>query len=728
MSILNTSSRQGTGNRRLTVSGWARLLGASLVLSLSAALCGCSPGNVFGAETVIVVGNLSAQPAELTYARDATVLTADRRVLVLVPRRLKNPGVDATIDCVGYLTLSVSGLPRGVQASLVDSRVCVDNSGDGATHTFAFDLQVVSSVALGRVSPGRHVVTLQAELCEIVDPNCDVNTTPLLIIIEGAAAPGGLNDLVAVPQLTSVRLSWAADAAPDSYLIERARTGAAFITVATLPAPATQYTDTGLDPATAYTYRVTPQNAAGSGPAGLVDTLTLATSNGTLAVQSTGTGSGTVSSAPAGIVCPGTCGLTAPLGSIITLTATPAVGSRFDGWEGPADCADGSITMVLEIACTARFVAAPAASGWRQIGGDLAVSGGSAPRLAVDGNGVVYAAFLQDSLGKKELLVRRYDGSIWQPVGTGSVNAATGGGGARSFGLAFDAANRPLVAWDDFSVVRVARLEGATWQLLADNLRNATTGVASNVQLEARGSTAVVAWIDAPAGTSRLAVRRYDGALWSADTAPDVGDLLALRLALDSHGLAGIAYAPNLSPSQPSLRAVRETSFGNWTALPGSADSNVGTSNTHLRTGFGFSFSINDAPIISGSRDDRYSFALVNNSVSWVAAGRVNQLVDPAGVVEDTGNSTEFLRGLTSLTSETQVVLASPRAAGNPTRIQFYVLDGNDWIAFREPLRVTGVSSAPSAAFDAMSNPLVVTVQSSTGALVGAIRAYAWAP
>jgi Divergent InlB B-repeat domain len=63
-----------------------------------------------------------------------------------------------------------------------------------------------------------------------------------------------------------------------------------------------------------------------------------------LSLSQTGSGSGTV--APAG---------TYPSGSVVTLTATPASGSIFDGWLGDADCVDGSITISGPRLCIATF-------------------------------------------------------------------------------------------------------------------------------------------------------------------------------------------------------------------------------------------------------------------------------------------------------------------------------------------------------------------------------------
>jgi Viral BACON domain len=70
-----------------------------------------------------------------------------------------------------------------------------------------------------------------------------------------------------------------------------------------------------------------------------------------------GSGAGTITSFPAGIDCGVTCATTVADGFITALVATPAAGSGFGGWSGPADCADGVVSAAANVACTATFVA-----------------------------------------------------------------------------------------------------------------------------------------------------------------------------------------------------------------------------------------------------------------------------------------------------------------------------------------------------------------------------------
>jgi hypothetical protein len=113
----------------------------------------------------------------------------------------------------------------------------------------------------------------------------------------------------------------------------------------------------------------------------------------TLTVSKTGAGSGTVTSAPAGISCGATCAGSYASGTAMTLTATPATGSTFTGWSGGGCSATGSCSLTLTTATTvtATFALLPATSfsddfarpdstvlgrGWTEPRGDFFISGG----------------------------------------------------------------------------------------------------------------------------------------------------------------------------------------------------------------------------------------------------------------------------------------------------------------------------------------------------------------
>lgn len=84
----------------------------------------------------------------------------------------------------------------------------------------------------------------------------------------------------------------------------------------------------------------------------------------TLTVATNGTGSGSVSSSPAGINCGATCSSAFTQGTLVTLTPTPAAGSTFAGWSG--DCTGTgtcTVTMSQARSVTATFTLVPPVLG-----------------------------------------------------------------------------------------------------------------------------------------------------------------------------------------------------------------------------------------------------------------------------------------------------------------------------------------------------------------------------
>lgn len=86
-------------------------------------------------------------------------------------------------------------------------------------------------------------------------------------------------------------------------------------------------------------------------------TFTAVTPNRVLTVTRTGMGTGTVTSTPVGISCGTDCTETLPDGTMVTLTAAPAMGSTFSSWTG-CDMTSGltcSLTLMADRTVTANF-------------------------------------------------------------------------------------------------------------------------------------------------------------------------------------------------------------------------------------------------------------------------------------------------------------------------------------------------------------------------------------
>jgi hypothetical protein len=87
--------------------------------------------------------------------------------------------------------------------------------------------------------------------------------------------------------------------------------------------------------------------------------LTPPTTSYGLTVTEAGTGTGTVTSSPAGINCPGTCSASFNSGTSVTLTETPGGNSTFSAWSGACSGSSGtcSVTVSSATSVTATFSA-----------------------------------------------------------------------------------------------------------------------------------------------------------------------------------------------------------------------------------------------------------------------------------------------------------------------------------------------------------------------------------
>jgi hypothetical protein len=120
-----------------------------------------------------------------------------------------------------------------------------------------------------------------------------------------------------------------------------------------------EYTITNLAKDVNYYFAVTAYDASGNESAYSSE---LSLAKYSLTVNKSGTGSGTVTSSPAGITCGTACTKGYYAGLVVTLTATPDEGSTFTGWSGGGCSGNGQclLTMSAPVTVKANFsTAAP---------------------------------------------------------------------------------------------------------------------------------------------------------------------------------------------------------------------------------------------------------------------------------------------------------------------------------------------------------------------------------
>jgi hypothetical protein len=114
---------------------------------------------------------------------------------------------------------------------------------------------------------------------------------------------------------------------------------------------ATSFTDLSVVAATTYCYRTRAFNAAAYSGYTNVACAAVSQTFG-LAVVKIGAGTGTVTSAPAGIACGASCSASYPSGTAVTLSAAAATGSTFTGWSGGGCSGAGTCTVTLTAGTT----------------------------------------------------------------------------------------------------------------------------------------------------------------------------------------------------------------------------------------------------------------------------------------------------------------------------------------------------------------------------------------
>lgn len=177
------------------------------------------------------------------------------------------------------------------------------------------------------------------------------------------AAGAGASLLATGPaQAGSLQLSWVDNSGGTAgFKVERRpATEPAFSLVGTQVPGVTTYTDAAVAQGVTYCYRVRAYNEVGeSEPSeeacgSLPDAFSVTVVLG-------GTGSGTVTSSPAGIACGSDCGESYPSGTVVTLTAAAASGSVFAGWSGGGCAGTDPCTLTgnSAVTVTASFDPAP---------------------------------------------------------------------------------------------------------------------------------------------------------------------------------------------------------------------------------------------------------------------------------------------------------------------------------------------------------------------------------
>lgn len=189
-------------------------------------------------------------------------------------------------------------------------------------------------------------------------------------------------------------------------------------------------------------------------------------------------------------------------------------------------------------------------------GGGISDSGSSQrPSLALDGSGNPYVAWLDNTSGNYEVYVKRFDEASWVEVGSGSASGSgisDTGSAYEHVSLALDGSGNPYVAWADGTYpdceIYIKRFDGTGWVEVGSGSATGggisdNSGWSGNPSLVLDGSgNPCVTWSDNTIGigNAEIYMKRYDGANWV-----EVGTGSASGGGISQNSLA--SYRPSLA-------------------------------------------------------------------------------------------------------------------------------------------------------------------------------------
>lgn len=234
---------------------------------------------------------------------------------MLVPRMLAT----AAVGCLAVLGMAAA--PAAAQAG--------DPILNGGFETGSFYGWTTSGAATTIVSSGEHS-GLYAAMAGSTSPTAGDSN----IIQTFTAEPGDttLSFWYNVTCDDSLNYDWAAATLTDNT----SGTTATPLAPTCVPESGWQQVTTTVMAGHSYTLTLTSHddNNPGDPTYTLFDDVAVGSSGYALSVTKSGTGSGTITSTPAGISCGTSCSANYPAGTSVTLTAKPAAGTTFTGWNG----------------------------------------------------------------------------------------------------------------------------------------------------------------------------------------------------------------------------------------------------------------------------------------------------------------------------------------------------------------------------------------------------------
>ncbi len=293
------------------------------------------------------------------------------------------------------------------------------------------------------------------------------------------------------------------------------------------------------------------------------------------------TGDGAVTSSPPGIACGADCSETFAAGTQVTLTATPATGATFSGWNGGGCAGTGTcvVTLSAMTQVTAAFsgqscVTTPWSKARIDVGADAQID------VAIAPDGTVHAVYVADTAVKH---AARAPGQPWsgdvihqdfllqaEPAAPSIAVSPTG-----TLYAAYNAVSQKLPGYRG---IFVASDLGGQWGAMAlGTSLEANPGTTISVDTSDRVHVAFQKVSDPGGSSSELSYVEGQGGVWSGEATLDAGNGWFPAMASSPDGATHVVYR---SESPAGSLAYRKnptgTAWGSPRTVTGGSPTSTG--------------------------------------------------------------------------------------------------------------------------------------------------------
>ena len=342
---------------------------------------------------------------------------------------------------------------------------------------------------------------------------------------------------------------------------------------------------------------------------------------------------------------------------------------------------------------TSTHVSADDVFGWKTVG-NAGFSDGEAydANIAIDNNGTLYVAYINNANNQKRPTVMKYDGNVWTAVGNFPEGRTYG------FVIAVDSAGTPYVAYsneaNDYKAV-VKKYDGDNWVDVGTPKFSEGIAYTFDMAIDDSGTPYVIY----TGGANKEAlVKKFDGNVWVDLGCVSNGEAKYVNIAIDNNAIPYVVYRDQGGGTKKACAKKYED--GGWVDLGNVTD---GAAN-----GIDVAIDGNNVPYVVYIEYNTYAQRVFVRKLiegTWTAVGgRLGYNVQSPNIAIDKNGTPYIVWG----------------EGSREVYVQKY--EGDRWVDLGKVS--TARASSADIALDSSGNPFVVYKDENYGSYKAIVRTY----